>query len=167
MPLICMFMYLYSTMISPGDRTRSIMQFSLASNGPDGEVNGVTLTAGGTGWDDADLTGITVYWDANSNGIVDPGVDMIVGTASDYATDNGEAVVAIEDPVNTGLPFVIATGTTADFVVEYDFKTPLPSNLGSGSTFSASIIDGSKVRTLTPVFVFGSAIGKEITVTTN
>lgn len=143
-----------SATIGPGDRARPIMQFSLAASGVDVDVTDITFTAAGSGWDDSDLTQIRVHRDTNGDGVVDPVQDPQVGSAPKYSFDDGEAMVSVV--------LTVPAGSAYDYVVVYNFKSPLPS--GQGNDFQAKILGGGKVGTAVPLGVYGSAVGKYVTI---
>lgn len=143
-----------STTITPGDRERPIMQFNLSASGAMANLTGITFTAAGTGDDTGDLTQVRVYLDTNGDGTVDPMLDPQVGSGPKFSSDNGAATVP--------LSFTIPAGLSYDFIVTYNFKSPLPS--GSGSDFQATIPGGGQVTTASPLLVYGSAAGKFVAV---
>ncbi len=107
-----------------------VLQFSLY-NRDSGTitVNSVTVTASGSGNDQANLWAANIYLDANSNGVVDAAEEPALATYT-YAGDDSSTIV----PVAAS----IAAGKRADFLITYDFSsagTPAPPD----KTFSALI----------------------------
>lgn len=143
-----------STTISPGDRERRIMQFSLSANGVPADVTSITFGADGTGDDGRDVTGVTIYRDMNGDGMVDPVLDPPMGTGPGFSLDDGETTVPVA--------FTVPVGATWDLILTYRFKGNLPG--GTGNDFRARIAGPTKVITSPARGTLGSAMGKYITV---
>jgi hypothetical protein len=63
-------------------------------------LTGMTLSAGGSGADDAGISGVEIWLDANENGMVDAG-ESLLGSGV-YPVNNGTAVIVFTLPVGAG-----------------------------------------------------------------
>ncbi len=94
-----------------------MLQASLAADGAENIVlSSVTIQSAGTGNDAADVQAVELYSDANSNGSLDPGVDLKLGTTQTYATDNGTVVFS-------GFTHTTPAGGTTNIMVVYTFNS--------------------------------------------
>ncbi|MBA1145623.1 CSLREA domain-containing protein [Ectothiorhodospiraceae bacterium WFHF3C12] len=113
---------------SPGDNTVNagstevaVLQLTLTNEASEdfGAGSSLTLAASGTGDDGADVTTVRLYRDVNSDGRVDSG-DIPLDTGT-YDADDGTVTL---DYSGAGAS-PLAAGTSADFLVAYDFSTSL------------------------------------------
>jgi hypothetical protein len=93
----------------------------------DTPVESVTFSATGTGDDAAHISAVSLHVDGNGNGVLD-GLDTPLGSASTYASDDGEVSF-------TGLGRIIPASGSEIWILAYDLGGPPP----SGSTFAARI----------------------------
>lgn len=111
---------------SPANKTADkgnstpVLQFRLTNTGVPGAedvmIEGVTLQARGSGVDNKDITGVSIYLDLNGNGQVDVGETPLASGA--YGMDNGQLKLVLGS-----LP--LAAGSSSDFLVVYAFNTTI------------------------------------------
>lgn len=98
---------------SPASRGSNViaLAFSLVSDSGDAELDGLTLTASGSG-DDTSIRAVSLVVDENRNGVVDSG-ETSIGEGV-FQSDNGTLDLQLLTP------FAVPPGRT-DFLVTYDF----------------------------------------------
>jgi len=137
-----------STIASSGTN-QPMVQFRLTTSSTEPvEVRRITLRASGTAHDTLDIStgGIKVYYDANSNGAYDAGVDQFIIGGTRFSNDNGFLVL-------NSVGRIIPAGTTQDWLVTYD----LNGNASNGETFIAFIQKSE-------IIALGTSSGDTITV---
>ncbi|MCM8824475.1 MAG: hypothetical protein NC822_07390, partial [Candidatus Omnitrophica bacterium] len=78
-------------------------------------VSSFTFTAQGTGDESQDLSSVKFFYDANSNGVYDSGVDTHLGTKS-FSVDNGTITFSFLSPQT------IPKGSYKNYLLTYDFN---------------------------------------------
>ncbi len=89
-----------------------MLRFRLTSNTADATLEELTLEASGSGNDASDITAVTLWVDANSDGAIGAG-DTDLGTGT-FAADDGELSFTLVTP------YTLDAGDT-DFIISYDF----------------------------------------------
>jgi hypothetical protein len=88
------------------------------------------VTAAGTADDAADVAAVRLYRDANANGLLDPGLDLLFATHSGpYPADNGALTLAPAESL------VVAAGGEEHWLLTYD----LAGTASHGETFLAKV----------------------------
>lgn len=98
--------------IRAGDRNVPLLRFRLTSASAGARLGAITLAASGTGDDARDVTGVTLWLDADGDGALSA-ADSPIGSGR-YARDDGTLRL---EPATT---FEIPTGNS-DYLVGYDF----------------------------------------------
>lgn len=128
---------------SPGDTSETasaldveMLQISLTAGAPgtdDVRVTSVTLTASGTGADPTALSA-RLWRDVNGNGLLESTIDFAISAAGAYTADDGTLAFS-------GLTEVIPAGTSARWLVMYDFN----GSAAVGDTFRATVASNASV----------------------
>ncbi len=92
-------------------------------------VSQAQFKASGTGIDQTDISGVTLYHDLNNNGIFDSGVDTALAAAGTYPGDNGIVTFTFADSVE------IPAGSVNNWLLVYD----MAGSAANGATFSAAM----------------------------
>jgi Divergent InlB B-repeat domain len=92
--------------ISKGSSKNAVAAFAISTSNE--KLSSVTLTSTGSGNDASDLSGLHLYRDANANGLVDAGDDLLA--SGKFADDNGSLTLtpATALNINGETQFVIA-----------------------------------------------------------
>jgi hypothetical protein len=93
-------------------------------------ITSITFTADGTGQDVNNLTGVSLLEDVNNNGLVDVGLDRVMGSNGVYSGDNGTVTFAFG-----GSGEIIPGGQSEDWLLVYNFA----GNAANGATFRAQV----------------------------
>jgi hypothetical protein len=123
------------------------------SNAPT-TITSLKLTASGTGNDATGINSVSIYLDANQNGVVDAGDTQLV--AGSYTSDNGTVTLIVNN--------VIPAFSTVDYLVVDNFSTT------ASGTFQTSVaangdVSGTDGTYGLPVLVTGAPIvGSTLTI---
>ena len=90
-----------------------MQRFQLDSNSASLAFDEITLSASGTGNEQADIAGVKLWLDVNGDGAVDLG-DQLLGSGA-YAENNGLLTIALDS-------IYVLPVKTANFLVTYDFN---------------------------------------------
>lgn len=124
-----------SSTISGTTSDMPMLQLSLAADVTvDVKVTSLKILASGSGNDETDLAGVTLYQDRDDDGIVDASSDLEIGTGS-FSVDNGTVTFSSID-------WIIAKGTTQNWLITYDYAAP---SVTPALTFAATIEAASSV----------------------
>jgi hypothetical protein len=113
-----------------GSSNNAALGVNLGVGSSAGTLQSVTLSASGTGNDQLDITGVKLYLDANSNGVVDAGETALAqGT---FSANDGTATLTLTTPK------ALAATSNSRLLVTLDFNStiagmPLRAALGSAA----------------------------------
>jgi hypothetical protein len=123
-----------SRTVSAGTADAAILGVEVAAvSTAQATLSSVRVQASGTGDDRAAVvTGVKLFRDANANGVVDAGEQMLAGPST-YAADDGTVDLALSAPL------VVSQATPVRLLVAYSFA----SSVTAGSTFVATVTSAS------------------------
>jgi hypothetical protein len=114
-------------------------------------VSSLTLSASGTGNDQAAISAVRLWLDADQDGVLDIVGDVALGLAQTYALDDGRVTINFA-------PRTIAAGGREDLLVVYD----LSGSASAGSSFAVSVTGGGDVTATAPSGIVPRALGTPI-----
>jgi hypothetical protein len=100
-----------ATTFANGSGEQTVMSFTISNNAGDAVLNELVLSASGTLNDTSDISGVSLYLDANSDGTADSSTALATGT---YSADDGTVTLTFTTP------YSLPVGTT-QFLVTYTF----------------------------------------------
>ncbi|MHC5039786.1 MAG: Kelch repeat-containing protein, partial [Planctomycetota bacterium] len=110
------------------------LAMNLAMDNSEGvNLTSMTLTATGDGNDQNDISSVDIYFDSNTDGVVNAPPDILLGTGT-FSADNGTATI--------NLTRNIAAGTNEDWIAVLTFN---PSTIWVGLTFTINLMQGTDV----------------------
>jgi hypothetical protein len=122
------------TQVDPGDTDVVVLQLNLSMDQNQGNVKTIVINKLGTAVD-SDVNGIYVYNDVNGNGILDAGVDDLLGQGT---FTNGNSTIQLYDPPSLG--YKVNT-TTSRLLVVYDISA----TANTGVTVGAQVLSNFSV----------------------
>jgi len=118
----------------PGDNDVVMLQLNLSMDQNEGHIKTIKINKIGTAAD-SDINAVNIYEDVNGNGIIDSGVDSLLGQES---LTNGNATIQIYTPPSLG--YKVTTSTTS-ILIAYDIS----STAATGVTVGGQVIDNSSI----------------------